>query len=137
MKRWIFENFGLKVLAVFMAFVLWAYVGSRQVLERRMTLHVELTDIPAGMAVDSSVRTSIPVLLTGRKDNLLDLDADDLKAVVSLKGFQPGQKQVVVHPKIQPLPDGVNVSVADLTVHLSPLALPKDPDGKKKKGKGN
>ena len=137
MKRWIFDNLGLKILAVFIAFVLWAYVGSRQVLERRMTLHVELTDIPAGMAVDSSVRTTLPVLLTGRKDSLLDLDPDDLKAVVSLKGFQEGQKQVVVHPKIQPLPDGVNVSVADMTVSLTPLVQPKDPAGKKKKGKGN
>ena len=137
MKRWIFDNLGLKVLAVFIAFVLWAYVGSRQVLERRMTLHVELTDIPAGMTVDSSVRTNIPVLLTGRKDSLLDINPDDLKAVVSLKGFQPGQKQVVVHPRIQPLPDGVNVSVADLTVPLNPQAPAKDPDGKRKKGKGN
>lgn len=133
MRRLLFENLGLKVLALLIAFALWAYVGSRQILERRMTLHVELTDIPAGMTVDSAVRTFIPVLLTGRKDSILDIDADDLKAVVSLRGYQPGQKQIVVHPRVQPLPDGVDVSVPDMAISLAPLAQPKDPDGKKTK----
>lgn len=137
MRRWIFENFGLKVLAVFIAFSLWAYLGSRQVMEQRMNIHVELTDIPSGMTVDSTVRPTISAILTGRKDRILDIDSDDLKAVVSLKGFQPGQKQGVVHPRIQPLPDGVIVSVQDIPIALVPQAQAKDQDAKKKKRKGN
>ncbi len=55
MKRWIFENFNLKVLAVFIAFLLWSYVDLKQVLDHKhLTLYVELTDIPTGMDVGSS-----------------------------------------------------------------------------------
>jgi len=132
MKRWLFENLGLKILAFLIAVALWAYVGSRQILENRMTLHLELTDVPPGMTVDSNVRTSIPVVLTGRKDSVLDIDPTELKAVVSLKGYQPDQKQMVVRPRVQPLPSGVIASTQDLTVHLVPLAVPKEPVQEKK-----
>lgn len=134
MKRWIFENLGLKVMAVFIAFALWAYVGSRQVLDRKMTLHIEYTDIPTGMTMGSNVRTSIPVVLSGRKENLLDLDPDQLKAVVSLKGYQPGQKEMTVHPKVPDLPNGISSNVSDIQVPLAPLAEPKALPKKKQKG---
>lgn len=121
MKRWLFQNMGLKFLSLLIAFVLWAYVGSRQVLEQRLNLHLEFADIPAGMTLDPNVRTSISVNLTGRKDRILEVDPEDLKAVVSLRNAQPGQKEILVHPKIQPLPFGVTATVADIPLHLIPL----------------
>ncbi len=131
MKRLIFENFGLKVLAVFIAFALWAYVGSRQVLERKMTLHIEFTDIPAGVTLGSNVKTSISAILVGRKESLLDLDPDDLSALVSLKGCLAGQREMTVHPKIQGLPSGVTANVSDFMVPLAAQPDPKDPPKKK------
>ena len=126
MKRLLLDNLGFKVLALFLAFILWAYVGSRQVLERKLTLHLELGDMPAGMTLDSNVKTSIPVVLTGRKESILDVDPDDLKATVSLKSYVEGQKVLVVHPKVQPLPEGVTANLSDITLHLVPLAVPDD-----------
>ncbi len=130
MRRWFFQNIGLKLLALVIAFALWVYVGSRQVLDRKVVLGLELRDIPEGMTLDSDVRTSIPVVLAGRKDSVLEIDPEELKAVVSLRGPEPGQKEVVVHPRVQPLPSGVTASVSGLTVHLVPLNVPKS---KKKK----
>jgi hypothetical protein len=131
MKRWIFENFGLKVLAVVIAFGLWAYVGSRQVLERRITLHIEYTEIPAGVTLGSNVRTSIPVVLVGRPESMVDLDPDELRAVVSLRGCQPAQKEMTVHPKIPDLPTGVRANVSDFQVPLVPPPDPQDLGRKK------
>ena len=127
MRRLIFENFGLKVLAFLIALSLWAYVGSRQVLDRRIIVHLELTDIPQGMTVDSNVKTTIPVVLTGRKESILDLDGEDLAAIVSLKAYIPPKLDVLVHPQIRPLPPGVTVDVPDVTIHLVPVVT-KDPD---------
>lgn len=121
MKRWLFQNMGLKFLSLIIAIALWAYVGSRQVLEQRLNLHVEFADMPAGMTLDPNVKTSVSVSLTGRKDRILDIDPEDLRAVVSLRNAQPGQKEIVVHPKVQPLPVGVTANVADVTLHLIPL----------------
>lgn len=133
MKRLIFENFGLKVLAVAIAVILWAYVGSRQVLERRMTLRIEYSDIPTGITLGSNVKTSFQTTLIGRKDSVLDLSPEDLKATVSLKGYVAGQKEILVHPKIQNLPNGVTANLVDYVV---PLVIQDAPKGApKKKGK--
>ncbi len=133
MKRWIFENFNLKLLAVFIASLLWAYVDLKQVLDHKhLTLYVELTDIPAGMALDPTVKTSVSVMLIGK--NVKDLEADDLDATASLKGIPPGQQEVVLRPKIEQLPEGVTASVHDLKVHLIPLDTPQE-TSKKKPGK--
>jgi hypothetical protein len=121
MRRWLFQNIGLKFLSLLIAFALWAYVGSRQVLEQRLSLHLEFADMPAGMTLDPNVKTNISVGLIGRKDRILDIDPEDLSAVVSLRGALPGQKEIVVHPKIQPLPIGVTANVADVTLRLIPL----------------
>jgi YbbR domain-containing protein len=128
MKRWLFQNIGLKLLALLVAFALWAYVGSRQVLEQRLSLHLEFTDVPAGMTLDPNVKTNILVNLTGRKDRILEVDTDNLKAVVSLHNAQPGQKEIMVHPKVQPLPYGVTANSSDIAVRLIPLV-----DNSKKK----
>jgi YbbR domain-containing protein len=123
MKRWLFENLGLKILALLIALCLWAYVGSRQVLDTRVIVHLQLTDIPVGMTVDSNVKTAIPVVLTGRKESILDLDADDLSAIVSLRGYIPGKQDFAVHPVIKPLPPGVTANTPDVTVHLVPVVV--------------
>ena len=123
MKRWLFENLGLKISAFLIALCLWAYVGSRQVLDTRVIVHLQLTDIPVGMTVDSNVKTAIPVILTGRKESILDLDADDLSAVVSLRGYIPGKQDFAVHPMIKPLPPGVTANTPDVTVHLIPVVV--------------
>jgi hypothetical protein len=122
MRRWLFQNMGLKFLSLIIAFALWAYVGSRQVLEQRLNVQLEFADMPAGMTLDSGLKTNILVNLTGRKDRILDIDPEDLRAIVSLRNAQSGQKEIVVHPKIQPLPIGVTANVADITLHLIPLA---------------
>ncbi|HXL73572.1 MAG TPA: hypothetical protein VN963_08115 [bacterium] len=121
MKRWLFQNMGLKFLSLIIAFALWAYVGSRQVLEQRLNVQLEFSDMPVGMTLDPNLKTNISVNLIGRKDRILDIDPEDLSALVSLRGAQPGQKEIVVHPKIQNLPIGVTANMADVTLHLIPL----------------
>ena len=123
MKRWLFENLGLKILALFISIALWAYVGSRQIIDRRVTVPVELTDIPAGVTVDPRVRTSVSVVLTGRKESVLDLDGDELEAVVSLKGTAPDLQEVLVHPQVK-TPKDVAVNVQALRIPLLPVHKP-------------
>ena len=135
MKRWILENFWLKVLAFLIAVVLWAYVGTRQILERKMTLHLELADVPAGVKVDSNVKTAISVVLRGRKESVLDLDPGDLNAVISLAGISAGKKDLEVRPSIKPLPPGVAVNVQPVTLHLVPVVEAAPPSKSKRKSR--
>lgn len=132
MKRWFFENLGLKVMAVLVAFALWAYVDLKQVLDKkRLTVHLEITDMPAGMALDPTAKTSVSVLLIGK--DVKDLEPDDLDATASLKGVTAVEQDVVVHPKIEELPSGVTASAHDVKIHLISLNEPKN-DSRKKTG---
>ena len=127
MRRWLFENLRLKLLALFIACALWAYQDSKQVLEhRKMTLRLDVTDIPAGMDLDPNVRTSASVLLVGSKETIQDLDPEDLSATVSLKDTPANQGEIIVHPKIQSLPKGVTGSVREVKIRLVTANNPND-----------
>ena len=132
MYRWLFENLRLKLLALLIGVSLWAYVDSRQVLDhKKMRVHVDFTDIPAGMALSASVKKTVTVQLVGSKETLQDLEPDDLSAEVSLKNYPAGQEEAEVTPKIDSLPKGVTASVAEIKVKLVVTDEPKD-NGKKK-----
>jgi len=70
--------------------------------------------------VDPRVRTSVPVVLTGRKESVLDLDGDELTAVVSLKGSTSDQSEILVRPQVKTLPKDVTANVQALKIPLVP-----------------
>ncbi len=134
MKRWFFENMGLKFLSLLIALCLWAYVGSQQFLQLSIRLPLEVQDIPAGMKVDSDLKTSVPVVFSGRKDRIRDLDREheELKAVMSLKGTVPSDKELLIYPavRVEPKPKDVTVLAPNLPIHLVPI--PKEKPKKRK-----
>jgi hypothetical protein len=68
----------------------------------------------------------------GRKESVLDVNPEELKAVVSLKAYRPGSREMVVHPRVQPLPQGVTATVGSVQVSLSQTEEPPPPRKKKK-----
>jgi hypothetical protein len=109
----------LKLLAVLIASTLWAYVDLKQVLDhRKMTVKLEVTDIPPGVALDPSMRMATSITLVGNKEAIQDLDPEDITAVVSLKGYLANPAEVTINPRVQDLPKGVTASAKDVKVIL-------------------
>ena len=132
MNRWLFENLRLKLLAVLIASILWAYVDMRQVLDhRKMTVKLEVTDIPSGVVPDPSMRMFTSVTLVGNKEAIQDLDPEDVTAVVSLKGYLANPGEVTINPRVEDLPKGVTASTKDVKVIL--VAVPSKPADPPKK----
>jgi hypothetical protein len=127
--RWLFEDIGLKLTALALAFVLWVFVGTNQVLERKMDLKVVFTDIPAGGVLTDDVRNTVPVILVGRREKVLGLDPGNLKAQVSLKGLGVPVKEYPVKVAIQDLPKGVALDAAPVLISLK---ASEEPDKKPK-----
>lgn len=134
MKRWFFENIGLKILSFLIALCLWAYVGTQQFLQLSIRLPLEVQDIPPGMKVDSDLKTSVQVVFSGRKERIRDLDKEheELKAVMSLKGTSASDKDLLLYPavKVEPKPKDVTVLAPNLAIHLVPA--PQDKPKKRK-----
>jgi hypothetical protein len=116
--RWLFEDIGLKLTALTLAFILWAFVGTNQVLERKMDLKAVFTDVPTGAVLTEDVRNTVSVILVGRREKVLDLDPGNLKAQVSLKGLPVPVKDYPVKVVIQDLPKGVALDAAPVLISL-------------------
>jgi hypothetical protein len=119
MRQWI-EDLGLKLAALGLAVLLWAYVGAGHVMERRMDLRVAYLHLPAGAVLTGDVRTTLRVVLVGRKDRVLPLDGSDLKVEVSLKGLPVPAADFPVRASVPGLPKGVAAEVPSVLVSLAP-----------------
>jgi YbbR domain-containing protein len=118
MKRFLFEDLGLKVTALVLAFALWTYVGTNQVLERRVDLKVVFTDLPANASLTDDVQAMVPVVLVGRKERVGGLETRDLKAVVSLQGVPVPVRDYPVKVQIANVPKGVAADIPPFLVTL-------------------
>jgi YbbR domain-containing protein len=127
MKRPLFNDLGLKTVAVILAFALWLYVGTNQVLERRVDLKVVFTDLPADSVLSTDVQSSLTVLLVGRKERVGSIETRDLKALVSLQGVPVPSRDYPVKVQIANIPKGVAADVPAFLVTLdaAPVATPK------------
>jgi YbbR domain-containing protein len=119
MKRALFDDIGLKLTALVLAFALWLYVGTNQVLERRVDLKVVFTDLPANAALSQDVQSILPVVLVGRKERVGSLEARDLKALVSLQGVPVPVRDYPVKVQVANVPKGVAVDIPPLLVSLN------------------
>jgi|GEM_PF-1086893 YbbR domain-containing protein len=132
MKNALFNDLGLKLVALLLAFGLWLYVGTHQVLERRVELKLVFTDLPAQAALAPDVTSTLTVLLVGRKDRIGALEARDLRATVSLLGVPVPVKDYPVKVQIAGIPKGVAADIPPLLVGLNaekpiPKPAPKKP----------
>jgi YbbR domain-containing protein len=123
MKRW-FENWELKLMALVLAFILWGYVGSKQVLQQRMNIKIELRNIPAGFMVDPHLQSRIPVIFSGRKRDILKLNPSQLNAVIDLSRMSRTRQSMKIIPKILQMPQGISAEIPDIDIHLLLMPTP-------------
>jgi YbbR domain-containing protein len=119
MKRFWLDDLGLKLAALLLAFALWLYVGTNQVLERRVDLKVVFTDLPANASLSNEVQSMVPVVLVGRKERVGSLETRDIKAVVSLQGVPVPVRDYPVKIQVSNVPKGVALDVPPFLVTLT------------------
>jgi hypothetical protein len=133
MKHWWFQDILLKLTALGLAVALWAYVGSSQVLERKMDLKAVFTDLPSGALLTEDVKSTVSFVLVGRREKILPLDPAVLKAVVSLKGLPVPVKDYPVRFAVQGIPKGVALDAAPVLISLQSGAVTNKKDSSAKK----
>ena len=119
MKRFWFDDLGLKLAALLLACALWLYVGTNQVLERRVDLKVIFTDLPANASLSSEVQSTVPVVLVGRKERVGSFDPREMKAVASLQSVPVPSRDYPVKIQVSNIPKGVALDVPPLLVTLT------------------
>ena len=114
---WPFRNFGLKVLSVGLAALLWMVVSGEETVERGLRVPLELQQVPAGLELQGDFPTTVDVRIRGASGTLTRLGAGDLVVVLDLRGTVPGQHAFPLTPAIVRAPFGVQV------VQVSPTTV--------------
>jgi len=103
------RHWELKLLALGVSMVLWAFVMTSEKGDLIMAAPLEFDNIPAGLEVKGGRPDSVNVQLHGLRGTLSRLGADRVKARLNLAGSKPGDVTLPVLPEQITVPLGVTV----------------------------
>lgn len=84
------ENWGLKLLSLAFAMLLWMFVVGEKRSEMSLAIPLELTGVPDNVVILSRLPETVRVRLNGPRTLLSDINAQQLSVALSLQGIQPG-----------------------------------------------
>ncbi|MCC7181851.1 MAG: hypothetical protein IT177_25960 [Acidobacteria bacterium] len=111
------RNFGLKVLSIFIAALLWLVVAGDSVVERVLRVPVELQNLPSDLEIVSNPPDTVEVRLRGSSGTLSRMATGDVATVIDLRAARPGRRLFHLTPGQVKAPYGLE------TVQVSPATL--------------
>jgi len=106
---WPFRHFGLKVLSVALAVLLWMTVAGEETVERGLRVPLELQQMPGGLEVLGDVPATVDVRVRGASGSLSRVGPGDVVAVLDLKSARSGRRLFPLTPDQVRVPFGVEV----------------------------
>jgi len=108
-RIWPFRHFGLKLLSVALAVLLWIVVSGEETVERGLRVPLELQQAPAGLELMGDVPATVDVRVRGASGTLSRVGPGDIVAVLDLHGAQAGRRLFPLTPEQVRTPFGVEV----------------------------
>ncbi len=87
-----FRHFGLKVLAVLLASLLWLTVAGEHIVERTLRVPLELQNVPTELEIVGNPPMTVDVRVRGSSGLLNRMDPGDAVALLDLQGARPGSR---------------------------------------------
>lgn len=127
LRALLLENWGLKLLSLAFAMLLWMFVVGEKRSEISLTVPLELTRVPQDMVIVSRVPEGVRVRLNGPRTLLAGVNPQQLSVSLDLDGIQPGISSFEILPSRLNLPRGVEVT------YISPSVITLEADFKVRK----
>ncbi len=109
LRGWVLNNWGLKLLALGISFLLWATYMAEPLAEVGYLVPLEFNNIPTDLEISGDVPTQVHVRIRGRPALLRRLTPADLGITVDLSGAGPGEKLIRLTPEQVAAPYGAMV----------------------------
>jgi YbbR domain-containing protein len=125
LRKYIFANAALKILALCVSFLLWATYTSEPFAEVGFQVPLEFTSMPTHLEISGDVPTTVHVRVRGRSAFLRRMVAADLNLRLDMKDGKPGTTTWPLAPDLVGAPYGasvVEVSPTEIHVTLVPRA---------------
>ena len=132
LRKYIFANAALKILALCVSFLLWATYTSEPFAEVGFQVPLEFTSMPPQLEIAGDVPTVAHVRVRGRSAFLRRMVAADLNLRLDMKDEKPGTATLPLAPDMVGAPYGasvVEVSPTEIHITLVPRSGPPAPTG--------
>src|SRR5438270_8655851 len=96
---WPFRHFGLKVLSLGLAILLWMVVSGEETVERGLRVPLELQQVPAGLELSGDIPATVDVRVRGASGTLSRVAAGDVVAVLDFRGARAGRRLFPLTPE--------------------------------------
>lgn len=125
-RKVLFDNWGIKLLSLGLALMLWFFVTSKGRTETTLLVPLELRNVPQNMAVVGDVVSSIEIRIQGPERVLRDITTGKrVFGILDLARAKVGENMIPVSPDDIRTPAGAAVthmSLSEVKVRLEPLA---------------
>jgi len=132
LRKYVFANAGLKILALGVSFLLWATYTSEPFAEVGFQVPLEFMNMPAQLEISGDIPTVAHVRVRGRSALLRRMIPADLSLRLDFKDGKEGTSSFRITPDMVGAPFGatvVEVSPAEIRVTLVPRRSPAPPIG--------
>jgi hypothetical protein len=109
LRSWVLNNWGLKLLALGISFLLWTTYMAEPLAEVGYLVPLEFNNIPPDLEISGDVPAQVHVRVRGRSALLRRLTPADLGLTVDLSGAGPGEKLIRLIPEQVAAPYGAMV----------------------------
>jgi YbbR domain-containing protein len=114
-----FRHFGLKVVSIALATLLWLSVAGEHVVERSVRVPLEFRNVPDRLEIVGEPPSAVDVRVRGSSAQLSKLQPGEIVAVVDLSGARPGARLFPLRADEIRAPFGVEIAqVSQSTVSL-------------------
>jgi YbbR domain-containing protein len=123
LRKYVFANAGLKVLALAISFLLWATYTAEPYAEVGFLVPLEFTTMPPQLEISGDVPTAVRVRVRGRSALLRRMVPADMNLRLDMKDGKSGTTTIDFTPQMVGAPFGatvVEVSPAEIHVTLVP-----------------
>jgi len=107
--KWLFRNFGYKLLAAGVALLLWGVSHGTDPIERGFDVSMVLRDVPDNLVVTDQSTDAVNIRVKGSRAALRSLSVADIEYVVDLSGAKAGVTGHEVDAESVKLPRGANI----------------------------
>lgn len=106
------NNIRLKVLSVFLAFIVWFVVSAPRrepVSERAFAAPLSLVRMPRDLTITTPVPDTVSVRLRGRVSDLRALSSQNLEVTLDVSWVTPGDAVITLTPRAMSVPPQIDV----------------------------
>jgi len=109
LRKYVFHNFGLKLVSLIVAVLLWMAVTRDPMAEVALNVPIEFHNAPEHLEISSETIPQVQVRVRGPVREVRELSAPEVHAVIDLANVQPGERTYDLAPRHIHVPDGVSV----------------------------